>query len=329
VNLSPRIRTDRSTILHSDKKFQKEGLIRFLNVPSGEAIGAEIVTVVFVRYTPPASFEVRRDTKAHNDWINYPNCVYHVSTDTHSVSVFYSRNLTDFKVNFKPIIDDYYQNNFVEDIQYFFFPTQISSYVSELPWALDRLFHLERADLPQEVTLPNVPLDEKSKLTEKDKLALYGFVKYPRLPELTISNLVGLSRITIADKSTTFVQRGIICWDACMDWQKLCCELLTFYHIKLRAGQGIKELNMVHTTLRNVGAPLFSYLQLDEIFGAFLSKNYSEFKNMTDSAVKMMVSQGLIEDRPTMVIMPLSDIKANKVDYAPLVQKMLGIKILE
>jgi hypothetical protein len=200
IDLASNIGVDRSTIFKSKRKFRDWKLIKLLNVPSGEAVGAEILTSVFVKYSPTAPFEVRKGSPSYQNWVSYPNCVSHIATDTDSVSTFYSKSLTDFRVNFDPIIDEYYRNDFVEDIHYFHYPFQVSSYSADAALAVNGLFDLTRSDLPVEIIPPKAPLTEDSRLTEKDKLTLYAFVKYPMLSDLELSRRTGISRPTISGK---------------------------------------------------------------------------------------------------------------------------------
>lgn len=325
IDLASNIGVDRSTIFKSKRKFRDWKLIKLLNVPSGEAVGAEILTSVFVKYKPNASFEARKDTKAYDSWINYPNCVSHVATDTDSISIFYSRSLTDFKVNFDPLIDEYYLKDFVEDIYYYHFPFQVSSYSADAALAVSSIFDLGREDQQEEILSPKPALTEESRLTEKDKLTLYAFVKYPMLSDLELSRRTGISRPTISGKRTKFFQSGLLSREAYVDWQKICCELMSFYHVRTRHGHDREDLTRVYKAFRRIGAPLFSYLQPGEIFGAFLSTGYPELKSRMDQELKSLSMDGLIIERPTMVIMPLSEIKATKIDYAPMVSKMLGV----
>jgi hypothetical protein len=44
-----------------------------------------------------------------------------------------------------------------------------------------------------------------------------------------------------------------------------------------------------------------------------------------DIVVRDIAAQGLIVERPMLVIMPLREIKVNKVDYSPMVGQMLGV----
>jgi DNA-binding Lrp family transcriptional regulator len=325
IDLASNIGVDRSTIFKSKRKFRDWRLIKLLNVPSGEAVGAEVLTAVFVKYKPTAPFEVRKDAPAYREWMNYPNCVSHVATDTDSVSMFYSRSLTDFKINFDPLIDEYYRNDFVEDLRCFHFPFQISGYSSDAALAVNNIFELGKAGLQEEALTAKPSSGEESRLTEKDKLTLYAFVKYTMHSDLELSRRTGISRPTISGKRTKFFQSGLLTREAYIDWHKICCELMSFYHVKIRHGHDRDDLAKVHASFRRMGAPLFSYLQPGEIFGAFLSKGYPELKSGMDRELRAMSVQGLITERPLHVIMPLGEIRSTKVDYAPMVAKMLEI----
>jgi DNA-binding Lrp family transcriptional regulator len=325
IDLASKIGVDRSTIFKSKRKFREWQLIKLLNVPSGEAVGAEILTSVFVKYKPNAPFEARKGTKAFEGWMNYPNCVSHTSTDTDSVSTFYSKSLTNFKSIFDPFMDEYYGNDFVEDIKYFHYPFQVTRYSADASLAVDSIFELGRTDQPEEVILAKSESSEDSKLTEKDKLTLYSFVKYPMLSDLELSRRTGISRPTISGKRTKFFQSGLLGREAYIDWQKVCCELMSFYHVKIRHGHSQEDLSKVYKAFRKVGAPLFSYMQPGEIFGAFLSMGYTDLKSRLDQEVRGLATEGLISERPMLVIMPLNNIKMTKIDYAPMVGQMLGV----
>ena len=325
IDLASNIGVDRSTIFKSKRKFRDWQLIKLLNVPSGEAVGAEILTVLFVRYRPTSPLEVRQKTKTYKDWTNDPSCVYHISTDTDSVSTFLSRSLTDFKVDFDPLIDEYYLKDFVEDIYYIHFPIQLSTYSADASLAVNSIFDLARADLPDDILPPKFSLAEDSRLTEKDKLTLYAFVKHPMLSDLELSRRTGISRPTISGKRTKFFQSGLLTREAYIDWQKICCELMSFYHVKIRHGHDRQDLAEVYKAFRRIGAPLFSYLQSGDIFGAFLSMGYPELKSRMNKEIRALSAEGLIREQPKMVIMPLAEIKATKIDYAPMVATMFNI----
>jgi DNA-binding MarR family transcriptional regulator len=323
IDLATMIGVDRSTIFKSKRKFRDWQLIKLLNVPSGRAVNAEIMTVVFSRYKPLATKEVRMRSQAHSGFMNHPDCVYHTFSDTDSVSILYSRSLTSFKKEFDPFMDEYRSMDFLDEVRYMHYSLDMTSYSPDACLAVNDIFELAREDVPLELPYPKES-EDLSKMTEKDKLTLYSFVKYPMLSDLELSRRTGISRPTISGKRTKFLESGLLSREACIDWQKICCELITFYSIKISDVEG-EEMITAKKALRKMGAPLFNYIQQGEVFGSFLSSSYPDLKKRVDSGVMEMAQQGLLEERPKLVIMPLSEIAFTKVDYAPMVARMLGI----
>jgi len=327
IDLASKIGVDRSTIFKSKRKFREWKLVQRLNIPSGTAVGAELLSVIFAQYTPSVTAEVRRKSEYFDQWINHPNCVFHTSTDTDSISLVYSRNYTEFKKVFDVVMDGYKDLGFAEDFQCNHYPFQLTSYSCDSALAVDNTFDLSRADLQEEALLEDGwSVDPSSlKLTEKDKLALYAFVKYPALSDLELSRRTGISRPTISGKRNKFFNSGLLSRQAHVDWQKVGCELMTFYQMDIRPKASHEDLMRVYSSFRRIGAALYSYIQPGEIFGSFLSQCYIEIKDGMDKEIRALTEEGLILKRPRHVIMPLRDIKVKKIDYAPMVKSMLNI----
>ena len=112
------------------------------------------------------------------------------------------------------------------------------------------------------------------------------------LSDLELSRRTGISRPTISGKRTKFFQTGLLTREAYVDWQKICCELMSFYHVRIRHGHDREDLSEVYQAFRKIGAPLFSYLQPGEIFGAFLSKGYPELKSRMDQELRNLSARG-------------------------------------
>lgn len=322
IDLAARIGVDRSTIFKSKRKFRDWQLIKLLNVPAGESVGAEILTGVFSTYRPTTEIDPKVGGP-FTQWLEKPGCVFHTMTASDSVSIIYSRSLTEFKKNFDPFIDDYWQKGILEDVHCFHYPLQMTKYSADACLAVNDIFELAKDDLPRDLTSLKAPPDS-SKLTDKDKLTLYAFIKHPMLSDLELSRRTGISRPTISGKRTKFFQTGLLNREAYIDWQKICCELLTFYQIGIKSRRE-EDLLKVHRAFRKIGAPLFSYIQPGESFGAFLSEGYPDLKKRMDLALKELFEQDLIDKRPMLLMMPLSDIGTAKIDYAPMVAELLGI----
>lgn len=324
IDLASKVGVDRSTIFKSKRKFRDSQLIKLLNVPSGMAVGAEIMTVVFANFKPIASQEVRNRERTSKEWLNHPNCVFHISSDTDSVSMLYFRSLTDFRSSFDPLIDDFRDKDFIDDISCLHYPFQLTDFSYDVAFAVDSTFDLNRTDISNTIVAEDAAA-RTPKFTEKDKLVLYAFVKYPGLSDLELSRRTGISRPTISGKRNKFFQNGMLSREAYIDWEKLGCELLSFFHINVRPKATRSDLFNVHNSLGRIGAPLFSLLQPGSAMGAFLSHSYPELKRNMDVEMRALAEQGLIDDGPRHVIIPLREIKVKKISYSPMVREMLGI----
>ena len=326
IDLATKIGVDRSTIFKSKRKFREWEMVQLLNVPSGVGVGAEMMTAIFARYKPSAPVEVRRNKPGFNEWVDHPNCVFHSATDSDSVSMVYSKSLTDFKRAFDPVMDDYRDAGFVEEIRWHHYPFALTRISWDSALAVNNTFDLDRADLMEEPPLEEESPEDSVKLTEKDRLALLAFVKYPALSDLELSRRTGISRPTISGKRNKFFQSGLLSRQANVNWTKIGCELMIFYHINVRPKATVEEMMTIYSSFRKIGAAVCSYIQPGEIFGSFLSQCYVEMKERMDLEVKKLSEAGLVEERPTYVIMPLRELKVRKTDYAPMVRSMLDIE---
>lgn len=316
IDLASFIDVDRSTIFKSKRKFRDWQLIRILNVPSGGALGAEILSVVFMRFSPGID-----GRESLSEWTTIPSCVFCAATATDAVSLVYSRNLTEFKKRSESILSRYRQSGVLEDFKCVHLSVELASYQYNVHAAVSEIFGLDRKDVPPgPVTL--MPADAL-KMSEKDRLTLYAFVRYPSLSDLELSKRTGISRPTISGKRGRFFDSNILLREAHVEWQRICCELMCFYHLRMRQDVSCQD---ARSLLSKMGSQLFYYMQPGDVCGAMLSSSYSDLKDGLDAFVNSAFERDLIESRPYMVIMPLRAMRVNKLDYAPAVAEMLGIE---
>jgi DNA-binding Lrp family transcriptional regulator len=326
IDLASKIGVDRSTIFKSKRKFREWEMVQLLNVPSGVGVGAEMMTAIFASYSPKAPVEVRREKAGFQEWVDHPHSVFHSATDTDSVSIVYSKSFTDFKMVFDPVMDDYRDAGFVEDISCCHYPFSLTRISWDSALAVENTFNLGRTDLLEEPPKEEEIPEDSVKLTDKDRLALHAFVKYPALSDLELSRRTGISRPTISGKRNKFFQSGLLTRQANVNWKKIGCELMIFYHINVRPKATSDDMMKVYSSFRRIGAAVYSYIQPGEIFGSFLSQCYVEMKERMDLELRTLAEAGLIEERPLYVIMPLRELKVRKVDFAPMVKSMLEVE---
>lgn len=316
IDLASLIDVDRSTIFKSKRKFRDWQLIRLLNVPSAGALGAEILSVVFMRFAPGVD-----GRESISEWVLNPSCVFCAATATDASSLVCSRNLTEFKRRSESILSRYQKSGVLEDFRCVHLCVELAGYQYNVPAAVSEIFGLDRRDVPPgPVSL--MPSDA-AKMSEKDRLTLYAFVRYPGLSDLELSKRTGISRPTISGKRSRFFDANILLREAHVEWQRICCELMCFYHLRMRQDLGQQDAGSL---LSMMGAQLFYYMQPGDVCGAMLSSSYSDLKDGLDAFVNSAFEMDLIDGRPYTVIMPLRAMVVKKLDYAPAVAEMLGIE---
>lgn len=316
IDLASFIDVDRSTIFKSKRKFRDWHLIRIINVPPGGALGAEILSVVFMRFSPGID---GRDSLY--EWTMSPSCVYCVATATDAFSLVYSRNLTDFKKRAESILSRYRQSGTLEDFRCVHLCVELAGYQYNVSAAVSDIFRLNRKDAPP-APVSLMPADVP-RMSEKDRLTLYAFVRYPSLSDLELSKRTGISRPTISGKRSRFFDANILLRETHVEWQRICCELMCFYH--LRTKQDVSSQD-VGSLLSMMGSHLFYYIQPSDVCGAMLSSSFSDLKDGIDAFIKNTSERGLIDGKPYIVIMPLRAMRVKKLDYAPAVAEMLRIE---
>ncbi|MDH7596756.1 MAG: Lrp/AsnC family transcriptional regulator [Methanothrix sp.] len=316
IDLASFIDVDRSTIFKSKRKFRDWQLIRLLNVPSVGALGAEILSVVFMRFSPGID-----GRESLSEWTKSPSCVYCVATATDAFSLVYSRNLTEFKKKSESILSRYRQSGVLEEFRCVHLCVELASYQYNVPEAVCEIFGLDRKDVPAR-PVPLMPADT-SRMSEKDRLTLYAFVRYPSLSDLELSKRTGISRPTISGKRSRFFDASILLREVHVEWQRICCELMCFYHLRMRRDVSPQDAGSL---LSMMGSQLFYHMQPGDVCGAMLSSSYSDLKDGLDAFVNSAFERGLMDGRPYMVIMPLRAMRVEKLDYAPAVAEMLGIE---
>ncbi len=316
IDLASSIDVDRSTIFKSKRKFRDWQLIKLLNVPAGGAIGAEILSVVFMRFSPGID-----GRESLSEWTMSPSCVCCAATSTDAFSLVYSRNLTEFRKRSESILSRYRQRGVLEDFRCVHLCVELASYQYNVPAAVSEIFGLERKDVqPSPVSL--MPADA-SRMSEKDRLTLYAFVRYPTLSDLELSKRTGISRPTISGKRSRFFDANILLREAHVEWQRICCELMCFYHLRIRQDVSSHDAGSL---LGMMGSQLFYYMQPGDICGAMLSSSFSDLKDGIDAFVNSAFERDLMDTKPHIVIMPLRAMRVMKLDYAPAVAEMLGIE---
>jgi len=158
-------------------------------------------------------------------------------------------------------------------------------------------------------------------LTNKEKLMLFGLVKYPELTDKELSKKLDLKHSTVTSirlrlKKKEYLRKLIIPKLQCMG-----CEMLVVIYSHFSLLIPLPErIDITGKTIEVFDEIFFSVGEQDKGFSLSLSKDYATIGRINDIRTQTFGGRGLLEDEyPNLVIFPFEISKIYRFfDFAPL-----------
>jgi DNA-binding MarR family transcriptional regulator len=169
-------------------------------------------------------------------------------------------------------------------------------------------------------------------LTKKEKLMLYGLVKYPELPDKQLSEKLGLKHSTVTSirhrlKEGEYLRKLII-----PKLQSMGCEMLVVIYTHFSPLIPLLErIEITGKTIEVFDEIFLSVGEQDKGFSLSLSKDYATIGKINDIRTQTFGGRGLLEEEyPNTVVFPFEISKIYRFfDYAPLLIKCFNLGLEE
>ncbi len=166
-------------------------------------------------------------------------------------------------------------------------------------------------------------------LTPKEKLVLYGLVKYPTFTDKELSETFKIKHSTVTSirhrlKESDYFRRLII-----PRLQNMGCKMLVAIYTNFSPLIPLQERTDITGKAIEVFEEIFfSVGEYDKGFSLSLSSDYSTIGRINDIRTQTFGKRGLLEDEyPIMVVFPFEISRIYRFfDYAPLLKKNFNIK---
>lgn len=116
----------KSSVAAIKARLKKQGIYSTRVVPDFQRLGAELITLVFGKFSPETKIEARRKTKAYREVTAAPELVYARNTNTEFSAVCVSKNITDTKRLVDYLISSYGKYEFFEEFNMMYCPIELS-----------------------------------------------------------------------------------------------------------------------------------------------------------------------------------------------------------
>lgn len=169
---------------------------------------------------------------------------------------------------------------------------------------------------------------KKFDLKSKEKLMLYGLIKYPTLTDKQLSEKLKIKQSTVTSIRHRLKENGYFRKLIIPRLQNMGCEMLVSIYTNFSPLIPLDErVEITGSTIEVFEEIFFSVGEQDKGFSLSLSKDYTTIGKINDIRTQTFGSRGLLEDEyPNMVVFPFDISKIYRFfDFAPLLNKSFDL----
>jgi len=165
---------------------------------------------------------------------------------------------------------------------------------------------------------------EKPELTKKEKLMLYGLVKYPKLTDRQLSEKLNLKHSTVTSIRHRLKENGFCRKLIIPRLQNMGCKILAVIYTNFSPLTPLEErVKITGKAVEVFEEIFFSAGVQDKGFSISLAEDYATIGKINDIRTQTFGRRGLLEDEyPSMIVFPFDISKIYRfLDFAPLLKQ--------
>ena len=170
---------------------------------------------------------------------------------------------------------------------------------------------------------------KKFDLTSKEKLMLYGLVKYPTLTDKKLSDKLKIKQSTVTSIRNRLKDKGYFRKLIIPRLQNMGCQMLVSIYTSFSPLIPLEERVVITGEAIEVFEEIFfSVGEQDKGFSLSLSKDYATIGKINDIRTQTFGGRGLLEEEyPNMVVFPFDISRVYRFfDFSPLLKKSFDLK---
>jgi DNA-binding MarR family transcriptional regulator len=323
--ISQKVRLGISTVTKIRNRLLREGYLTAVNIPDVQKIGAEIMTIGYGEFNP--NIPIDQKLERSQEWIDKITGTFLTIGDgNQAIGMGFYRNytagmesilMTKRLIGTEPMMTS-------GDINSLFISFGVAKFYRFFNYAplLAKTLGIRDTDYSE----PNFYMENTgdSHLTRKEKLVLYGLIKYPDHNDKNLGALLGISRQTISSVRKRFGRDGIITRRYIPNLVKLGFEVVVFAHIQMK-----NDVQMDPESLREAlteDNTITSICHGTDIVSISAFSNFADTKDRISTFLKDQKGQGLFTKEPIVYLWSANDlIYQISHDYHIPLSRILGI----
>ena len=172
----------------------------------------------------------------------------------------------------------------------------------------------------------------KFELTNKEKMMLYGLIRYPDLTDKELSEKIGLKHSTVTSIRKRLRENGYFRKLVIPRLQNMGCQMLVAIYTNFSPLIPLEErVDITGKTIEVFEEIFLSVGEQDKGFSLSLSKDYATIGRINDIRTQTFGGRGLLEEKySNMVIFPFEISRVYRFfDFAPLIMSSYNLDLKE
>lgn len=324
-----------STVTSIRRRLHERGYVIKVRIPQFQNLGCEIMSIAYGSFRPVASYGNEILAKANE---TLPATYFGISNPYHFVMLGAAKNFTMAKTAY----DEYHRDaRFVKAVDennlcfsYLAYPlTNIMNFFDFAP-LLNNLFEMGEKNVGKGSVVP-VKNDKKNgqlrsvnvlDLSLTEKKVLLGLVKYPEVPDKSLSSKIDVSRQVVSKIRRKLETDGFVRPAVIPDLSKLGLGMIIFTHYTLnpKTAGTFDEKSLIGT---KEGLPSFFLCSGPyEFYSLSAFRSYQEFERISERYFKMYSENKALLRSPVILPFSVEDLTYFKNHtYANILKNVLGL----
>jgi len=298
-----------STVTKLRNRFLKRGLLKQVNIPDVQRLGAELFAAGYGELNPDVSLDHK--LRVGEELMKSARTTFLTAGDGNQAFGFgFSRNYTSAmeEILYTESVGGVCQKNPFEGLNYVFSSFRLAKIFRFFNFAplLSDVFGINDPKfIEPPLYFPPLP---PVHLNTRAKQVLSAMIEHPEKNNRELSHLLGISRQTISVIRKKLIENGLVRAAYIPDIAMLDLEVLTFAHLKLKSNAENRiGIDTIRTNLRH-SSLIFSMLHGTDILFIHVATGFTSGKKGLFEAMRMAKNAGILREEPVIFMFPASNI---------------------
>ncbi len=319
VELSRKLKLKRSTITAIRNKLSRENYYFTYRIPSFSMLGCELATVIYGEMNPLLEDEA---TKVIQELSSAPEQVYLDATPNSLAGVCISKNMTELKKHIDNFVAKCEKKDVAGNFRISYFPFETSRFEKILDFSgyLKKIFELDLKEDADELSR-----QAGRNMTPNEKKIIYALVKFPSYTDSRIAEIIKMPRPSISQTRVRLLEDGFLKEVNMPNLIKVGSELMELEHMQLDYDAPPDMMNDIISHMKDSVNCCSIIVGSNELFALNAYRDYTEYENVKNKNVRFYDEHNL--KLLAANIHPILAVRIFKLNFAPLVSKILGLNV--